>query len=89
MKLGNIEIGRTYQPFVIAEMSGNHNQSFERAIELVESAAVAGVHAVKLQKYTPDCIPLDGQSGKFQIDDEQSPWNGKKLHQLYKEASTP
>ena len=59
IKIGNREIGSGHPPFIIAEMSGNHNQSLARALEIVEAAAKAGAHALKLQTYTPDTIPLD------------------------------
>jgi pseudaminic acid synthase len=89
MKIGSSNIGNDYPPFIIAEMSGNHNQSLDRAILIVEEAAKAGAHAIKLQTYTADTITLDVHSGEFQISDENSLWNGKTLHNLYKEAYTP
>jgi len=65
VKIGNREIGRRFAPFIIAEMSGNHNQSLERALELVEVAAKAGAHALKLQTYTPDTMTLDMDEREF------------------------
>ena len=82
-------IGSDYPPFVIAEMSGNHNQSLERALEIVESAAHAGAHAIKLQTYTTDTMTLDVRGGSFEINDQDSLWSGKNLHDLYKLAYTP
>ncbi|HEY9619569.1 MAG TPA: pseudaminic acid synthase [Crinalium sp.] len=82
-------IGIDHPPFVIAEMSGNHNQSLERALELVEAAAKAGVHALKLQTYTADTITLDVEEGEFFIADPNSLWQGNSLHQLYQQAHTP
>lgn len=82
-------IGTDAHPFVIAEMSGNHNQSFERALEIVEAAAKAGAHALKLQTYTADTMTLDLAEGEFLISDPASLWNGKSLYQLYQEAHTP
>lgn len=82
-------IGQKYLPFIIAEMSGNHNQSLDRALEIVEAAAQAGAHAVKLQTYTADTITLDVRSGDFNVTDENSLWSGKNLHDLYKQAYTP
>ena len=82
-------IGPDYPPFVIAEMSGNHNQSLERALEIVEAAAQSGAHAIKLQTYTADTITLDVRGGSFDIDDPNSLWFGKNLHDLYKQAYTP
>jgi len=83
------KIGTGHPPFIIAEMSGNHNQSFERALAIVESAAKAGAHALKLQTYTADTMTLDIAEGDFFINDPDSLWNGKSLYDLYKEAYTP
>ena len=85
-KIGNIEIGKDCKPFVIAEMSGNHNQSIERALALVDAAAASGAHALKLQTYTADTITM---KGAYTINDANSLWNGKELHDLYKLAYTP
>lgn len=82
-------IGSGHPPFVIAEMSGNHNQSLERALEIVEAAAQAGAHAIKLQTYTADTMTLDVRGGSFEINDKNSLWAGKNLHDLYKIAYTP
>jgi len=89
MQIGNFRIGADHKPFIIAEMSGNHNQSLDRALAIVEAAAKTGAQALKLQTYTADTITLDVQTGDFRIDDEQSLWKGKSLHNLYKEAYTP
>ncbi|HRH03690.1 MAG TPA: pseudaminic acid synthase [Bacteroidia bacterium] len=77
------------KPFVIAEMSGNHNQSLERALELVDAAAEAGAHALKIQTYTPDTITIDYDKDLFFIEDKNSLWKGRKLYDLYAEAMTP
>jgi pseudaminic acid synthase len=77
------------KPFIIAEMSGNHNQSLERALAIVDAAAMAGAHALKLQTYTADTITLDVRGGEFEIQDPNSLWAGKNLHDLYKQAYTP
>jgi pseudaminic acid synthase len=82
-------IGPGCPPFVIAEMSGNHNQSLERALEIVEAAAQAGAHAIKLQTYTADTMTLDVRGGSFEINDPDSLWIGNNLHDLYKLAYTP
>jgi pseudaminic acid synthase len=82
-------IGRKHQPFIIAEMSGNHNQSLERALQIVEEAAKTGAHALKLQTYTADTMTLEMDSGDFQIEDQESLWKGKNLYNLYQEAYTP
>lgn len=89
IKIGHKEIGRHTKPFIIAEMSGNHNQSLERALHLVELAAEAGVDALKLQTYTPDTITLDVHTGEFFIQDNINIWKGNSLYNLYKEAYTP
>ncbi|MBN3523863.1 pseudaminic acid synthase [Paenibacillus apiarius] len=83
------EIGAHQRPFIIAEMSGNHNQSLERALAIVEEAAKAGVDAVKLQTYTADTMTLDIHEGDFYIDDPNSLWKGSSLYELYKQAYTP
>jgi len=83
------KIGRCFPPFIIAEMSGNHNQSLERALELVEAVSKAGAHAIKLQTYTADTITLDIKDGDFFISDEENLWKGQTLYDLYKQAYTP
>ena len=87
--IGGRDIGLRSPPLVIAEMSGNHNQSLERAFQIVDAAASAEAHAVKLQTYRADTITLDVSSDEFQIADENSLWNGKSLHELYQLAHTP
>ena len=89
IKVGKNRIGVEYPPFIVAEMSGNHNQSLERAIEIVEAAADSGAHAIKLQTYTADTITLDINNSDFTINDENSLWQGRNLHNLYKLAYTP
>lgn len=83
------KISRNDPPFIVAEMSGNHNHSLERALKIVESAAKAGVHAVKLQTYTADTMTIDQSEGEFFISDPNSLWKGKSLYELYQEAYTP
>ena len=85
----NTKIGVASKPFIIAEMSGNHNQSLERALEIVEAAARTGAHAIKLQTYTADTMTLDLKEREFFISDEKSPWKGQSLYELYKIAHTP
>ncbi len=87
--IGNRSIGQNHLPFVIAEMSGNHNQSLERALEIVEAAAKTGAHALKIQTYTPDTMTLDLDEREFHISDPNSLWAGTSLYKLYGEAYTP
>ena len=89
MTIDSLQLGKDKPPFIIAEMSGNHNQSLERALEIVEAAAKTGVHALKIQTYTPDTMTLDVKDGDFFISDEKSLWKGQCLHDLYQIAYTP
>lgn len=89
MKIAGRSIGKDQVPFVIAEMSGNHNQSLERALTIVDAAAAAGAHALKIQTYTADSMTLDIRDGEFFISDPKSPWQGRSLYDLYQEAHTP
>jgi N-acetylneuraminate synthase len=89
IKIGKHTIGRNHAPFVIAEMSGNHNQSLERALAIVDAAAATGAHALKIQTYTPDTMTLNLNHGEFFIEDPKSLWKGKSLYELYGEAMTP
>jgi N-acetylneuraminate synthase len=82
-------IGPDAPPFVIAEMSGNHNQSLDRALAIVDAAAAAGAHALKIQTYTADSMTLPIAEGEFAIHDPKSLWNGRTLYELYQEAATP
>ena len=87
--IGDRIIGADEKPFIIAEMSGNHNQSLEKALALVDIAASCGVDAIKIQTYTPDTMTLDLAEGDFRIEDPESLWAGRSLYDLYKEAYTP
>jgi N-acetylneuraminate synthase len=89
LRIADRLIGGGAAPFIIAEMSGNHNQSLDRALDIVAAAAKAGAHAVKLQTYTADTITLNVHSDDFLIGDEKSPWKGRSLHDLYRQAYTP
>lgn len=86
IKVNDKVIGHQHKPFIIAEMSGNHNQSLQRALDLVDAAAEAGADALKLQTYTADTMTI---KGAFTIKDKKSLWYGKELHDLYKQAYTP
>lgn len=87
--IGNRKIGVGEKPFVIAEMSGNHNQSLERALKIVEIAAASGAHALKIQTYTPDTMTIDIDEREFHISDPNSLWAGTSLYKLYGQAYTP
>lgn len=87
--IGGRLVGHDQPPFVIAEMSGNHNQSLDRAMQIVEAAAKAGAHALKLQTYTADTMTLEIHEGDFFIKNPESLWKGKSLHDLYRQAYTP
>lgn len=88
IKIVNRSIRRTARPFIIAEMSGNHNQSLQRALKIVEAAAHAGVHALKLQTYTADSMTLPIEHGEFVVNGLDL-WADKSLYKLYQEAHTP
>jgi pseudaminic acid synthase len=89
IKIGKHTIGQDYPPFIIAEMSGNHNTSLDRALSIVDSAADSGAHAIKLQTYTPETMTLDINNSEFVIDNADSIWNGRSLYSLYEEGQTP
>lgn len=89
INIGGRLVGPNESPFIVAEMSGNHNQSLERALAIVDAAADAGAHAIKLQTYTADTMTLDVGEHGFTIEDTDSLWTGRNLHALYKEAYTP
>lgn len=82
-------VGAEHPPLIIAEMSGNHNQSLERALEIVDAVAKTGAHALKIQTYTPDTMTLNLCEREFMINDANSLWAGSSLYDLYKEAYTP
>ncbi|MEY4590964.1 MAG: hypothetical protein RL497_3040 [Pseudomonadota bacterium] len=87
--LGARSVGEGEKPFIIAEMSGNHNQSLERALSIVDAAAHAGVDALKIQTYTPDTMTISSNREEFLVQDPGKLWAGKSLYQLYQEAYTP
>ena len=89
MKIQTKLVGAGSAPFVIAEMSGNHNQSLERALEIVDAAAKAGAHALKIQTYTAETMTLDIREREFFISDPKSLWKGSSLYELYEKAYTP
>ncbi len=87
--IGKQKVGPKFKPFIIAEMSGNHNQSLNKAIKIVETAAKCGADAIKLQTYTADTITINKNDNEFMIKDKKSLWYGKSLYELYDEAHTP
>jgi pseudaminic acid synthase len=89
MQVAHRSIGSHAPPFIIAEMSGNHNQSLERAMAIVEAVAASGADALKLQTYTADTMTLDLREREFFISDPHSPWAGHSLYELYQQAHTP
>lgn len=89
IKIAGRPISAEHPPLVIAEMSGNHNQNLERALAIVDAAAKSGAHAIKLQTYTAETMTLKQRGGSFEINDPDSLWSGRNLHDLYKQAYTP
>jgi len=90
IKLGKRIVGKNHKPFIIAEMSGNHNHDLSRALEIVEAASEAGCDALKLQTYTADTMTINVKDNSdFVINDKGSLWDGNNLYSLYKEAYTP
>lgn len=89
IKLGQRAIGPGEAPFIIAELSGNHDQSLDKALAMVDAAAKCGADAIKVQTYTADSMTLDIQHGEFVIQDVGNLWQGQSLYQLYQQAMTP
>lgn len=89
MKIGALNIGPGHDPLIIAEVSGNHNGSLDRALGIVDAVADAGVQAIKLQTYTADTMTLPLSHGEFSVQDPDSLWAGRSLYELYQQAHTP
>jgi N-acetylneuraminate synthase len=88
-EVGKSRIDRDGRPFVIAEMSGNHNGRLDRALDIVDAVATTGAQALKIQTYTPDTITIDVDAPAFRVTDEHGLWGGRTLYELYQEAHTP
>ena len=89
IKIANKIIGNKHKPFIIAEMSGNHNQSLDNALRIVDAVAKTGADAIKLQTYTADSLTINVNHDEFTISDRKSLWFGRSLYDLYNEAHTP
>jgi len=89
MKIGSYTIDRSNPPFVIAEMSGNHNSSLEQALLIIDAAATSGAHAIKLQTFNADSMTLNIDASAFKVEEGHKLWGGKKLWDLYRESETP
>lgn len=89
IRVGDTALGPDHEPFVIAEVSGNHNGDLQRALAIVDAAAEAGAHAIKLQTYRADTITIDADGPAFQISGDHALWAGRNLYQLYEQAHTP
>jgi pseudaminic acid synthase len=89
VRIGQRHVGDGQVPYIIAEMSGNHNQSLDVALAIVEAAHAAGAHAIKLQTYTPGTLTLNSSRPEFFLPGGGNPWGGRRLWDLYAEAYTP
>ncbi len=89
IKIGNRSVGSDFLPFIIAELSGNHNQQLDVAMDMVEAVAKAGAQAIKLQTFTADSMTLDVHNENFVSQEKDSLWQGESLNALYQKAATP
>ena len=87
INIDGVDIGENYQPYTIAELSGNHGGDINKALELIDAAAKTGASAIKIQTYRPDTITLDHDGPEFVVKDKL--WQGRTLYELYEEAHTP
>ena len=89
MKIGKREISERKPPFIVAEISANHNNSLSRTLKLIDEAKNAGADAIKIQTYKPDTITLKSKKKDFLINNKKSLWFGKYLYELYSKGSLP
>ena len=89
LKIGSVHIGQGHAPFIIAEMSGNHNHSLDKALQIVRAAKRSGASAIKLQTYLPKTLTINVHKNDFLVDDKNSLWKGNYLYELYESAFTP
>jgi N-acetylneuraminate synthase len=89
IKINNITVGSNSEPIIVAEMSGNHNQSLDKALEIIDAVAKSGAHALKIQTYTADTLTINKKDGDFYLDNENSLWHGMSMYELYQQAHTP
>ena len=89
IKINNITVGSNSEPIIVAEMSGNHNQSLDKALEIIDAVAKSGAHALKIQTYTADTLTINKKDGDFFLGDKNSLWHGMSMYELYQQAHTP
>lgn len=89
IEINGIQIGKGLKPMIVAEMSGNHNQSLDKALKIVEEVAKTGAHALKIQTYTADTLTISKKDGDFFLGDKNSLWYGMSMYELYQQAHTP
>ena len=89
IRIGKFEVGEGAPPFIIAELSGNHDGSLDKALRIVDAIAESGAHALKLQTYTADTMTIGLTEREFVIENRSSLWFGRSLHSLYEQAHTP
>jgi pseudaminic acid synthase len=89
VRIGKHEVGPGRRPFIVAEMSGNHDGDLDRALAIVDAVAASGAQALKLQTYRPDTITIDVDGPAFRVGDEHDLWGGQNLYALYEKAHTP
>ena len=89
IKIGATPVGYGHRPFIVAEISANHNASLDRGLQIVHAAAQCGAHGIKLQTFKPELLTIDSNRPEFVINDPNGLWHGRRLLDLYREAHTP